>query len=515
MAEIQFGAQKSRVELGTLALPNSQKGAGQSEQSPAINQQSREAQNRLEAILDVRLPLRNPARTWDVFLESGSVSSVQPHDPSLLEGPKYNNLVASREIRSDPHTRNMPDSITQAPMPNLALGCGALLAPALCHPHVHLDKCYLLSDPKFSDLGIEEGSFKEAMELTGKAKARFEHDDLVRRGQRLIDESVAAGVSAMRAFVEVDAGVGMKCLDAGLELKRRAEREGRCDVQICAFAQLPLFTGENDGTDVRDLMQEAAERAGVDVLGATPYVEESRAKMEDAVKWIIDLCLRTNKHLDFHLDYNIDPNTEPLVWNLIKTLKDSNWSSKTDKKVVLGHCTRLTLFTSSDWTRLHSEIGDLPISFVGLPTSDLFMMRASEESFTSQPRSTLDVPRMIKRHDLNAAIGVNNIGNAFTPHGSCDPLMLANQGVGVYQAGTTRDAELLYECVSTRARRAIGLELEGRKGGLGIEEGGRADFVMFGRDEIEWRTRKSVAEAMWLYDGGLGRCLVKDGCLVG
>lgn len=34
--------------------------------------------------------------------------------------------------------------------------------------------------------------------------------------------------------------------------------------------------------------------------------------------------------------------------------------------------------------------------------------------------------------------------NAFTPHGNCDPLSIASLGVGIYQAGTKQDTEVLY-----------------------------------------------------------------------
>ena len=111
------------------------------------------------------------------------------------------------------------------------------------------------------------------MELTGKAKAKFEGWDLLERGQRIIDESTAAGVTHMRAFVEVDAGVGTKCLNAGFTLKQRAEDSGNCVVQLCAFAQLPLFSSspnDEDGVEIRKLMQDAAAAFYVDGIGSTP-----------------------------------------------------------------------------------------------------------------------------------------------------------------------------------------------------------------------------------------------------
>jgi cytosine/adenosine deaminase-related metal-dependent hydrolase len=420
---------------------------------------------------NVSLPNTPPNSRWDVSISNGKISSIQEHNPQSLN-------------------TSMID------------GSGSLLAPSLCHPHIHIDKAYLLSHPKYSHLQIVKGDFQEAMSLTGSAKQDFEEWDLLERGQRVIDESVVGGVTHMRAFVEVDAVVGMKCLDAGIQLKRKAE--GRCVVQLCAFAQLPLFTssqGDERGEVIRGLMREAARTDEVDVVGSTPYVEGGRREMEKNIEWMIELAIEKQVHLDFHLDYNLDTEQEPMVWYVVKMLKEKGWMEKArDRTVVLGHCTRLTLFKDDEWRRLREEIGDLPFSFVGLPTSDLFMMRTPNRT-----RGTLDIPKLIKEYNLNACMGINNIGNAFTPHGSCDPLTLACNGIGVYQAGTKEDAELLYECISTRARRAIGLaeesigeDREGRL--LELKEGATADIILFGCDKEDWRSRRSIAEVVYLYD---------------
>lgn len=277
--------------------------------------------------------------------------------------------------------------------------------------------------------------------MTGEAKSRFEETDLLRRGRQLIEESVGHGVTAMRAFVEVDGVVQSKCLQAGLKLK--AEFKSQCEVQLCAFAQLPLFSGQDGGEEVRRLMSIAAADSGVEVLGSTPYVEDDEDKSKENVIWISQLALKHKKHLDLHLDYFLEEAKQPLLWEVLKTLKELQWPHTGGKQVTLGHCTRLTRFQKADWTRLREEIGELPISFVGLPTSDLFMMRTPENL-----RGTLPVLELIKDYELNAAISINNVGNAFTPQGNCDPLSLAQLAVGVYQAGAIQDVELLY--VSTR-----------------------------------------------------------------
>ncbi|KAI7240538.1 Metallo-dependent hydrolase [Hortaea werneckii] len=457
-----------------------------------------EKPERLAGILNASLPNSPPGTRHNIHLDhDGCVSNISQSENTLVPTNK-----------ADTHYINAQ---------------GAIVTPSLCHPHIHLDKAFLLSHPKYAHLQLQRGDFAEAMELTGQAKAMFEREDLLERGQRLIDESVAAGVTHMRAFVEVDAGVGTKCLDAGIELKHRAEREGRCTIQICAFAQLPLFSASKDdphGDVIRRLISEAAARPEVDVLGSTPYVESSRAQMEQNIDWLIALSAKHQTHLDSHLDYNLDPTTASLIHHLLTSLTSSNWTHQTAhaKTIVLGHCTRLTLFTPEKWRSLAQQIreADLPISFVGLPTSDLFIMPHPAPANTLS-RRTLDIPRLIADFGLNACLGVNNIGNAFTPYGSCDPVLLACQGVGVYQAGTTGQAGVLFECVSSRAKEAIGFgggRQEGGAGGLEVGKGER-DLLVWGAEEVEWRTRKSVAEVVFLYDGCRGRKMVRSGKLVG
>ena len=106
---------------------------------------------------------------------------------------------------------------------------------------------------------------------------------------------------------------------------------------------------------------------------------------------------------------------------------------------------------------------------------------------------------MITKYGLKGAIAINNVGNAFTPHGSCDPLGIASMGVGIYHAGTKGDAHLLYECVSTRAKEAVGYG--GGSGSSPFEVGEEANFVLFdvGRGEgmlSRERGRRSMQEVV-------------------
>ncbi|KAF2840186.1 cytosine deaminase protein-like protein [Patellaria atrata CBS 101060] len=430
----------------------------------------------ISTILGVRLPRRDPNTLWDISIDRGQISQVTPHE--------------TRDSSSEP-------------LPGVLDATGRLIAPSLCHAHIHLDKCFLLQDPKFADLQITKGNFEEAMELTSQAKSRFEEEDLLRRGRRLVEESINFGVTSMRAFVEVDRVVQLKCLTAGLILKK--EFIGRCDIQICAFAQLPLFSGYDGDDNNCNLLAEAATRYGVDVLGSAPYVEENEQNMVRNVYFISKLAVTHGKHLDFHMDYNIDSSSEPFIWSAFEVVKSNRWfcNASKGKLLTFGHCTRLIFFNTEEWIRLRHMTRNFPISFIGLPTSDLFMMRSA-----SKVRGTLDILEMIKAYGLKAAISVNNVGNAFTPQGNVDPLSVACLGVAVYQAATKEDTEILFESVSTRAKRAIGL----RSASLDISPGEPADFVIFDAVDASWRNRKSISEVV--YDAGIARQTIKAGLLV-
>lgn len=367
---------------------------------------------------------------------------------------------------------------------------GKFLAPSLCHPHVHLDKCFLLSDPEYKDLKIQTGTFQEAMQLTAKAKARFQEDDLLRRGRWLIRESIDAGVTCMRAFVEVDAIVRFKCLAAGLKLKE--EFEDRCHIQICAFAQEPLFTGP-DAFEGRLLMEQALqENPNIDVLGSTPYVEDEGKGLDKRnIEWVFEMAVKYTKHVDFHLDYNLDSTKQARTYDVFSSAYNV-FNEMKDKTIVLGHCTRLTMMSEEELSNLLNTARSLTnVHFVGLPTSDLYMMdrynKSAEQPF-SRRRGTLPIIDLRNYYNVNAVLGINNVGNAFTPHGSCDPMHLACLGVGLYQEGAASALKSLYNAVSESAKLAIGLPRFYRWPKDALSAGSPADFVLFGRgttDESE------------------------------
>ena len=125
-----------------------------------------------------------------------------------------------------------------------------------------------------------------------------------------------------------------------------------------------------------------------------------------------------------------------------------------------------------------------------------------------------------------------DVGNAFTPFGTADPLTLACWGVGIYQVGTVRGVRNLYAAVSWMAKEAVGFAEDDEAGDKRrdrstLQVGDKADFVLFGdvsasrgyrgnayqgkegkRKRFQ-RVRRSVEEVVW--DPGVERTLIFGG----
>ncbi|EIW81333.1 Metallo-dependent hydrolase [Coniophora puteana RWD-64-598 SS2] len=336
-------------------------------------------------------------------------------------------------------------------------------------------------------------SLKEALDVTGKAKKTFPErvDNLYARADRVIQESVEAGVTAMRAFVEVDTTVQFACLDVGLRLKKEWENGIQSVSRIlganerAAFAQERLFESadaSNAGANYT-LLQESLTRPGVSVVGSAPWVETSEAHALENISRIFALARKHNLHVDFHLDYNLDPALEPMIWRVADEMYSMGWTkaNNASKVVTLGHATRLALLNKDELRRLRTYMQELPLHIVGLPPSDIYMMgRSSEGGGPSLGDRTLDAPRLWREHQIQVALDANNIENGFTPHGSLDPLSLISWTVGLYQAGREDDWRMLLASVTTAAKEAVGMaELEGDNiDGLVPRKGSKADFVI-------------------------------------
>jgi hypothetical protein len=190
------------------------------------------------------------------------------------------------------------------------------------------------------------------------------------------------------------------------------------------------------------ILKEAVTRQGVSAVGSAPYVEVTARQAKANIDLIIGLALNAGFHADFHLDYNVDPTSEPLIDHVIHEMRERAWDNNrtmltgAKQRVTIGHATRLQLYTPSQWRRLAENLRTLPISIVGLPQSDMYMMGREHNLHFGPPRTTLRVPQLAKEYGVDIAMSINNVENPFTPQGSVDPMSLCPFGAAIFQVAT-------------------------------------------------------------------------------
>ncbi len=114
---------------------------------------------------------------------------------------------------------------------------GALVVPGFVETHIHLDKSCIIDR-----CSIVEGTLKEAIAETARAKLAFTEEDIAARARRTLERAIAGGTMHMRTHVEVDPRVGLKGFRAVRRLARPFSNrvDGAVDERETTFANQAL-----------------------------------------------------------------------------------------------------------------------------------------------------------------------------------------------------------------------------------------------------------------------------------
>ncbi|MCF7812447.1 amidohydrolase family protein [Candidatus Gracilibacteria bacterium] len=173
--------------------------------------------------------------------------------------------------------------------------------------HAHFDKAYVIT-PETLEMCNEHMEVK--WDLWKQVKEGYTHENLVKRISLSVENMIRQGCDMTRTNIDVDNTVGMKCIDAALEVKEKYKDQ--IDVQI--FSQ--VLEGALD-PKAQKWIEEAAKK--VDGLGGLP--SRDRPHQEKHLEYIFDVAKRHNKTVDVHIDQNNDPDerdTELLAKAVIK-----------------------------------------------------------------------------------------------------------------------------------------------------------------------------------------------------
>ncbi len=301
--------------------------------------------------------------------------------------------------------------------------------PVCCH--AHFDKAYVVTP---ETLQMCNDHMEVKWDLWKEVKENYTHKDLVERISRSAQNFVNQGCDIVRTNIDVDATVGMKCIEAALEVKEKFA--GKIDIQIVSQVLEGALTPE-----AQKMIEKAAKY--VDVLGGLP--SRDRPHENEHLDFLFDLAKRMNKTVDVHIDQNNDPDerdTELLVKAVIRNGMQG--------RVNAIHSCSLAAQPDEYIRDVAQMLKEADMSVVVCPRA---MIDNQQPRHKTGPihNSIAPVPHLIEA-GVNVALGVDNVYDFFCPF--IDGNLFTEL---VFLLETTRfyDVDKLVDIATTNGRKVL------------------------------------------------------------
>jgi cytosine deaminase len=347
---------------------------------------------------------------------------------------------------------------------------GYVLLPSFVEPHAHLDKALTASQ-----VDNPTGDLLGAIRAMHAAADRFTKADIRRRADKALRVMLAHGTTAVRSHVNVGSTMGMRALEALVEV--REAWAGTVDLQLVALVGNPL--GGEAGANLRDAL-----RDGADVAGGCPHLDPSPDR---AVGICLDAAGEAGKPIDLHTDETLDPAKLTLA-----TLAELVLRTGYAHGATASHCVSLSAQSPAVQQKVAELVHRAGVAVVALPQTNLFLQGRDHPVAT--PRG-LTAVHALQRAGALVAAGGDNLRDPFHPVGRGDPLEVAALMV---TAGHLSPAAAIAS-VTGAPRAALGLPA------VSVTAGAPADLVALrgedliaalgaaDQDRLVWRAGRLVA----------------------
>lgn len=359
------------------------------------------------------------------------------HYNSVNIGIKDGHITSIDVVESAAMSDEKPDkkSNQSAKLETVYDAKGNFVCSGFFESHIHLDKACILDR-----CSVEEGTLKEAVEETGKAKENFTEEDVFERASRVIEMAIKKGTVGLRTFVETDEKTKLRSFEA---IKRARDKYAfAIDIEICAFAQSGLTTKPK----TYELLQQALEQ-GADLIGGCPYKDDNP---DEHIEMIFDLAQAFNVDVDFHLDFDLDPEGSSIPKVVAETMKRGYQG-----RVSIGHVTKLSAMNKMKRGEMAGLLKQADITLIVLPATDIYISGSSYESMI--PRGMVNANQFAEL-GLNTAISSNNILNAFTPYGDASLVRMANMYANIAQLSTDDELIDAFHMITKNAAKLLSLQ---------------------------------------------------------
>jgi cytosine/creatinine deaminase len=340
---------------------------------------------------------------------------------------------------------------------------GYVLLPSFVEPHAHLDKALLGTRARNST-----GDLDGAVAATRAIAETMTREDIVRRADRAIKIQLAFGATAIRTHVNVGGCMGMRALEAVLEVRERWR--GLVDLQVVALA-----VGSFDGQGGRDLRR--ALKEGADIAGGAPHTDP---QPDRAVRICLEAAGEAGVPIDLHADETLNPNMLTLA-----TMADLVSVTRFPHPVTASHCVSLAVQSPVVQRSISEQVAEAGISVVTLPQTNLYLQGRDHPVGMPRGLTALDA---LRAAGVTVAAGGDNLRDPFNPVGRGDALEVAALMV---TAGHLDPADAVTS-VTDAPRRVLGLPW------VRIAPGSVADLVAVrAGDALEALGAASAERMVW------------------
>lgn len=330
-----------------------------------------------------------------------------------------------------------------------------LVLPGFVNAHLHVDKALTVGEMTHWNVG----TFQESIDLTLQNRTNYSRDELLRRGSRVLEDSVRYGCTTMRAFADVGSVGGLAGAKALLEL--RESHRDLIDIQVCAFPQEGLI--RDPGAE--ELLIEAME-LGCDVIGGFPWFEYTPTHEQRHIDTIMHIADRFDADIHMFVDDEpIAPQSRGLEMLAVATIDNGRQG-----RVTVSHACALASYDDHLADRVCRLVADAGISVVSNP--HLSLVSKCQHAAEPKPRGITRVKELLAR-GVNVATAQDDIADPYYPFGRGDLLEVASFMAHVAQLYRPEDTQVVLDMVTTNAAAAIGLN------GHRIEPKAPADLQVF------------------------------------
>lgn len=348
-----------------------------------------------------------------------------------------------------------------------------LVTPALVDMHQHLDKSFSI-DAVLNP----SGTLPDAIAAFRDYSATLTREVITERAQRTIELCLSKGTVAIRTHANVDYELGLRSVEALVEL--REQYRDRAHLDVVAF--LSSSAARGDIEHGRSMLEDAL-ALGANTVGGTPNLSP---RPEAFIDMLLETAARHNRALDLHVDESLDPEARCLEYCAVRS-KQMGMGNR----LVAGHCSSLSAMDDATAARIMHTVRDSGIGIVTLPAANLYLL--ARESSRLPPRGLTRIAELL-RLGVPVATASDNIQDAFLPVGSGDLLEAARWTI--LAGHLLKDAPTAaFEMITTTPARLMGMESRA------IEVGNWANLLICRAESISDLVRSGPLERTVFYQG--------------